>query len=147
MTEFAVIGAGWRAAFFLDIASALDDMHVSGVVTRDPARAAEIEAKWQLPCFQDVDALLAKSRPAFVVASVSADAMSEVCLDIAGRGVPVLLETPPATSLEQLCELHQKIRELDGRVQVAEQYWAQPLHSARQAIVERGSGRTLRGTD
>lgn len=136
--EFAVVGAGWRTDFFLRAAAALPQMKVCGVVARDETRAKEVESDWGMPCFASIPELLQNTRPSFVVASVSAQAMPDVCIELAGHAVPILAETPPATDLEGLVSLYQQVSKLGARIQVAEQYWAQPLHAARQAVVNSG---------
>ncbi len=136
--EFAVVGAGWRTDFFLRIAAALPQMSVCGVVSRNDQRAKEVESKWSVQCHPSIMQLMESTRPFFVVASVSAEAMPDVCTELAGHAVPILAETPPATNLDGLVRLYRGLSELDARIQVAEQYWAQPLHAARQAVVDSG---------
>lgn len=136
--EFAVIGAGWRTDFFLRVAAALPQMKICGVVARNATRAKEVESAWGVPCFASISDLMQNGRPSFVVASVSAQAMPDVCIEVAGHDVPVLAETPPATDIEGLVSLYQSLSKAGARIQVAEQYWAQPLHAARQAVVDSG---------
>jgi predicted dehydrogenase len=136
--EFAVVGAGWRTDFFLRAAAALPQMKICGVVARNETRAKEVESDWGMPCFASIPELLQNTRPSFVVASVSAQAMPDVCIELAGHAVPILAETPPAKNLEGLVSLYQQVSKLGARIQVAEQYWAQPLHAARQAVVDSG---------
>lgn len=134
--EFAVVGAGWRTDFFLRVAAALPQMKICGVVARSETRAKEVESDWGVPCFASIGDLIQNTRPSFVVASVSAEAMPQVCIELAGHTVPILAETPPATDLEGLVSLYQQVSKAGARIQVAEQYWAQPLHAARQAVVD-----------
>ncbi len=136
--EFAVVGAGWRTDFFLRVAAALPQMTVCGVVARNETRAKEVESDWGVPGFASVTDLMQNTRPSFVVASVTAEAMPDVCIELAGHAVPILAETPPATDLEGLVSLYQQASGLGARIQVAEQYWAQPLHAARQAVIDSG---------
>ena len=137
--DCAVVGAGWRAEFFLRIAAACDNIHVCGMVVRDPVRRAEVESAWRIRCFESIDALLDAASPSYVVASVSPDAMPDICIELARHGVPVLAETPPAPDTDGLSRLYESLVELDARIQVAEQFWAQPLHAARQAVVDSGT--------
>ena len=137
--EFAIVGAGWRAETFLHIASCIPELRVVGVVSRRAERAAEVEAAWSIPTFGSIAELLDATQPAFVVPCVSADAMPATCLDLAKRKIPILAETPPAPSLDQLVELYRQLSDLGARIQVAEQFWAQPLHAARQAIINKGT--------
>ena len=136
--EFAIVGAGWRTDFFLRVAAALPQMKVCGVVVRNKTRAREVESEWHVPCFASIADLMQNTRPSFVIASVSAEAMPDVCIELAGHAVPILAETPPATDLEGLLSLYQSLSKAGARIQVAEQYWAQPLHAARQAVVDSG---------
>ncbi len=136
--EFAVVGAGWRTDFFLRVAAALPEMRVCGVVARSEASRQEVTSDWGVPCFASIQELMQGARPSFVIASVSAEAMPQVCIELAEHGIPVLAETPPATDLDGLLRLYETLKQVGARVQVAEQYWAQPLHAARQAIVDSG---------
>ena len=134
--EFAVVGAGWRTDFFLQVAATLPQMQVCGVVARNETRAQTVESDWGVPCFASIDKLMQSARPSFVIASVSAEAMPQVCTEVAEHGVPILAETPPAIDLQRLVGLYDTLSLGGARVQVAEQYWAQPLHAARQAVVD-----------
>ncbi len=136
--EFAVVGAGWRTDFFLRVAAALPQMKLCGVVARNETRGNEVQSDWGVPCFASVTDLMRSTRPSFVIASVSAEAMPEVCIELAGHAVPILAETPPATDLDALVSLYLALSGAGARIQVAEQYWAQPLHAARQAVVDSG---------
>lgn len=136
--DLAIVGAGWRTETFLNIAKSLPQIRVSGVVARREARAREIEAGWSVRCYPSIPDLLKNCRPSFVVASVSASSMADVCTELAEHGVPILAETPPATDLAALSDLYQRLVGLHARIQVAEQFWAQPLHSARQSVVNSG---------
>lgn len=137
--EFGIVGAGWRSEFFLRIAAACPErMRVCGMVVRDPDKARIVAESSGVPVFADIDSMLGETKPSFVVASVSAVAMPSNILDLVRRGVPVLAETPPATDLAGLVALNAQVAELGGKVQVAEQYWAQPHHAARLAIAHGG---------
>jgi len=136
--EFAVVGAGWRTEFFLRIAAAMSGMSICGIVARNEARRTEIEAQWRVPCYSTIDELFDSTSPAYVVASVSQPSIPEVCVQLARLGVPILAETPPATTRDGLVELYETLARLDARIQVAEQFRLQPLHAARQAVVDSG---------
>jgi hypothetical protein len=58
--SFAIVGAGWRAAFFLRIARALPGQYaVTGMVVRDPERAQQMTVAWGVPARPSLHALLA----------------------------------------------------------------------------------------
>ena len=137
--EFAIIGAGWRAAFYLRIAQALPErFRVAGMVVRNPDKAAAVEAAWGVPTYRDVEALLAACRPQFAVTSVPWDANPSLLATLADRGMPVLSETPPARDVDGLSEVWGLV-ERGARIQVAEQYIYQPHHAARLAFVASGA--------
>ena len=60
VTTFALIGSGFRARMFLDVARALDTVRCVGAVVRTP-RALEV------PTFLTLDACVDAVRPDFVL--------------------------------------------------------------------------------
>ena len=52
--------------------------------------------------------------------------------------MPVLCETPPAETQEDLLRVWQEVEKLGGRVQIAEQYFLQPLYAAWQKAIDDG---------
>lgn len=136
--RFGIIGgAGWRAEFFLRIARELPERFaVSGMVVRDAEKGEATEARWRVPTFRTLDALLG-TRPAFVVVSVPWSATPTLLRELDARSIPALAETPPAPDLGGLIALTDLMRR-GARIQVAEQYAFQPLHAARLALVRSG---------
>ena len=135
---FAVIGAGWRTEFFLRIVKALPErFEISGILVRNEDRGREVEEKWGVKTYTDLDSLIEKANPSFGVVSVPQQLAPPMIQKLVERGVPVLSETPPAPDLEGLIDLY-KLVEKDGKIQVAEQYQYQPLHAARIAMVHSG---------
>jgi predicted dehydrogenase len=128
---FALVGSGWRAAFFERVVAALpDQFRLTGRYSlRQPGSAGSI------------DNLIA-GQPAFVVLAVSRDATPALLLELAERGLAVLCETPPAADLDGLDRLA-PLAQHGPRIQVAEQYRFQPLHAARLAIAASGRLGTL----
>jgi predicted dehydrogenase len=136
--EFAIVGAGWRAEFFLRIARTLPDrFRIAGMAVRNGEKGKAVEAAWGVSTFRDIDGLLAASKPAFVIVSVPQPAAPGIIAELAGRDVVVLSETPPSPTREGLLDLW-KLVEGGARIQVAEQYVYQPLHAARLALVRSG---------
>jgi predicted dehydrogenase len=123
---FALVGSGWRAAFFERVATALpEQFRLTGRYSvRLPGTAASLDE-------------LVAGRPAFVVLAVPRDATPTLLSELAERGVAVLAETPPAVDIDGLRRLA-PLAKAGPRIQVAEQYRFQPLHAARLAIVEGG---------
>ena len=136
---FAVVGAGWRASFFLRVAEAMPErLRVTGVLARDRERVAPIAGGAPIPVHASLDALLADG-PRFVVVAVPWAATPVLVRELASRGVPVLAETPPAPDLAGLNAILDLARRPPVPIEVAEQYHLQPLHAARLAVVASGA--------
>lgn len=119
--RFALIGTGWRAAFFARLArQAPEAFRVTAVLTRRPERAAEVAEQWGVPTVGTEDELLA-TQPEFVIPCVPWGEMGPTTTRLARAGAAVLAETPPAADLEGLRQLWDAVGST-GLVQVAEQY-------------------------
>ena len=130
MTNFAIVGTGWRAEFFWRLAASLDDVTCVGVVSR---RRPDLP----VPVYASVAECLSSARPDFVVTATPWPVTPTLVTELAERGVPVLAETPPAPDLDGLRELWHTVGS-GGLVQVAEQYTRMPAHAARVALVRSG---------
>ena len=130
-TTLVTVGAGWRAEFFWRLASALPDLDCAGAVVRR-------DRTLPVPAFTSLDDALRTTRPGFVVAAVPWEVTPTLVVDLAGRGVRVLAETPPAPDLDGLRALWSQVAD-PGLVQVAEQYLLMPSHAARAALVRSGA--------
>ena len=131
MTTFAVIGSGFRAQMFLDVARALGTVMCVGAVVRTPRRLA-------VPTFPSLDACVAAARPDFVLTATPWSATPAAIEQAVTRQLPVLAETPPAPDLEGMRALWSAVGG-SGLVQVAEQYLMMPSHAARAAVVASGA--------
>jgi predicted dehydrogenase len=137
VTTFAVIGSGWRSAFFLRLAAAAPGrLRATGVVTRTAERGEEVTAEWAVPTFRTAAEVLETS-PDFVIASVPWAVSPDTIRELVGLGARVLAETPPAPDEPGLRALWDDVGE-SGLVQVAEQYLLMPGHAARLAAVRDG---------
>ena len=138
MTSIAVIGAGWRAQFFIRLAKMMPEkFELVGVVARREDVRSALNLEFGVQTFSSVSQLLSHKKPDFAVSSVSWDANPGIVDELVKAGVHVLSETPPAPTLEALQELWKQIGS-SGMVQVAEQYLYLPGHAARLAITESG---------
>lgn len=138
MISFGIVGAGWRAVFYLRVARACPDkFKVIGMVTRDRHKAARLTEQFGVPLFGSVDELLAGAQPFFMVTSVPVAVNPGVIGSLVKARIPVLSETPPAATLQELTGLWALVKDR-GRVQVAEQYWLQPHYAARLAFIRTG---------
>lgn len=135
--KFGIIGAGWRCLFFMRIVKAYPDrFDCAGVVVRNPEKRKAFQQEWNVPTYASLDELLDADSVSFIV--VSTNENNKVILEVAEKGVPCLTETPPARSYDELVRVFEKVQELNGKVQVAEQYHLRPHHQAQTAVVRSG---------
>ncbi len=136
--NIGMIGAGWRAEFFLRIAQALpEQFNLRRILVRNPEKAAAVTAMWQVETVQTLDELLKPSDLDFVIVSVPWAVSPVMLRELADRKMPALAETPPGPDLDGLTALHE-LTKRGAKIQVAEQYQFQPAHAARLAIARSG---------
>ncbi len=129
---FAVVGAGWRAEFYLRIAQELPErFRCVGVVARDPAKAERLRALFGVRILADAEAVPALA-PDFVVTSVGWGDNPGVVRALARAGLPVLSETPPAPDLAAMRAMTDLLP-LGPKLQVAEQVALRPAYQALKA--------------
>lgn len=134
----AIVGTGWRSEFFLRIAAALPErFRVAGLVSRSAERREAYAARWSVPVFASIEAMLEMSDPGFAIVSVPRAAVVDQIATLAALGMPVLAETPPAEDLAGLLRVAGLVA-AGARLQVAEQYFLQPTHAARLALIAGG---------
>ena len=131
MSSFAIVGSGFRSSIYWEVAAGLAGVDCVGVVTRRP-RALPV------PAYDSVGALLRDHKVDFVVTSTTPAVTPHLIAESVGRGLPVLTETPPAWSADEIVDLWHTVGEAQ-LVQVAEQYHLMPLHAARLAAVRAGA--------
>ena len=138
MVRFGIVGAGWRSTWFLRAAQALPQkLQVAGLAARRPARAFDLAAQFGVNIYRTPSEMIAAEAPDFVVTSVSWQANPHTVRQLAELDMPVLSETPPATTVEEMTELW-TLHQQGARIQVAEQYHLQPHHAARLAFAHSG---------
>lgn len=134
--RFGIIGSGWRAEMYLKLARLLPQhFQVSGVLIRNRTKYEQLISNWNLTVFSSIEHLAAESD--FVVLAVSKTAAASLLLELAALRIPVLAETPTASTLDEYERL--RISSIDhSLIQVAEQYPLLPHHQARTAYIQSG---------
>lgn len=133
-----IIGTGWRAAMFADVAAAIPDrVEIQAALSRSGEAAQTFAARHRIHAVTDAERFLAHGKFDFVIVCVSAHATPTWVRDLAWRGIPTLVETPIAPDRDSLTDLLRDIP-VDAPVQLAEQYRYQPQHAARLAVVHSG---------
>jgi len=143
MTSFGLYGSGWRAEFFLRAAKALPQrFRCIGVITRNEEKARYFTKEFGVKCYTTAELLLTDNTPAFMVVSVNASVSTDITLGLLRKGLPILMETPPAPNLDKLKYLQNSMPK-DALLQIAEQYPLQPMHMARLTFLRMGKLGTL----
>jgi predicted dehydrogenase len=96
----AVIGCGDVSVVHLEAIQALPDAELVAVCDTDPATAAAVAERYQVPAFSDHRELLERVRPDVVHISTPHHQHADVAVDCLAAGVDVILEKPLAHSLE-----------------------------------------------
>jgi predicted dehydrogenase len=131
MISFAIVGAGWRSEFYLRLGLLMpEQLELIGTVVRDSTRARRIESDYGVKTFETLSELIKFRQPNFVVVAVSWESNPEIVKELVAIGIPVLCETPPASTVTELRNLWASVGSAD-LVHVAEQYMFLPGHAAR----------------
>lgn len=132
-----IIGASWRAEYYLRAAASVPELFtVKQVLVQSSVSAARVTAKWGAPSTTSFDDFLAAGPYDYVVVTTPPAVAPDLTTAVARAGIPVLTETPPAADAERLFALYTDLKGLP--VQVAEQYQYQPHHAARLAVAASG---------
>ena len=128
--RFGLIGSGWRAEFYIRIAKALPEMFdLAAVMIRSKEKGEAFSAKFSVKVVNTLDELVEKE-PEFVVMAIKRGIVTENLITLFERGISVLTETPPGEDVEALHQLWDAYQKYQPKVQVAEQYFLQPLYAS-----------------
>ena len=133
-----LVGCGWRSQIYRRaVANLSDEFEFCGILMHSEQRAAETEKETGIRATSDFDTALSW-KPDFVILCVSKSATKEWLFRFMEQQIPVLCETPPAVTVDELNEIWKENVRLNGKVQVAEQYFLQPYYRAVQAVIDSG---------
>lgn len=133
--RIGLVGAGWRTHFFIRVAQMLPERFViAGGVYRSGKSREQMEA-WGVAPLNSQQALI-DLNPDYVILSVNRDSLADLMRLYTRHDIPLLIETFPAKSVEELQDIYTDLH--DAKIQVAEQYPFQPLNAARIALAASG---------
>lgn len=136
--RYAIIGNGFRAMAFLRIGLALtEQFEVTSVLFRNRDKAMEFSKSYSVPAVLTIEDCLS-TNPDFVVIAIGRDANPEMINKLVPYGIPMLVETPPATNMDDLLSLWDTFVKKDVKIQIAEQYFLQPLYEAKLKVLAKG---------
>ena len=103
--RFVVIGSGWRSLFYWRIACAYPELFtMEAMLCRTEEKAGHMRKQYGVPAVTS-EAVCEAMKPDFMVAAVNKASIFPVTKQWAGKGFPVLCETPAALELDELKEL------------------------------------------
>ena len=138
MTRFALIGGGWRAEFFARIAQALPErFQLTGTYLRDPQKRPAWQERFGGRMAESIPELL-EDKPDFLVQSISRRENFAALMGLMDLHIPILVETTPAETLEDMTALYKAAKEKNALIQVAEQYLDWPMYQAWMKVVQDG---------
>lgn len=133
--KFALVGAGWRAAFYYRAARAMEWLEICCVVEKNKDTAEKVKKIWGIPVAEDIEEAMLY-HPEFFALCLPPKVLSEMICRISQYDVPVLSETWASDSVENMVSLYNRTK--GKRIRVSEQYAYQPMHSARLAVIQSG---------
>lgn len=136
--KILLVGCGWRSQIYRRaVANLPEEFEFCGILMRSEERAREVEQATGIRATGDFETAISWN-PDFVILCVSKPSTKEWLFRFMEHQIPVLCETPPATTVEELNEVWQENVRLNGKIQVAEQYFLQPYYHAVQNIIDSG---------
>lgn len=125
MIRYAVVGTGWRSEFYARVAKALpDDFKMVAWLCRNTEKMTKLNEKYGIHTTMSEDEIV-NLKPDFIVCAVNKASISEVAEYWAGKGIPVLSETPAALDTDTLKHLKKCVQK-GLKMHVAEQYFLMP---------------------
>jgi predicted dehydrogenase len=101
----AIVGCGYVADYYLETLQGYPEIRLIGVYDREPARAANLAARYGLHCFESLESLWADERVELVINLTNPRSHYEVSRAALLANKHVYSEKPLATELEQAKEL------------------------------------------
>ena len=135
---YAVIGSGWRAEFYIRLAKAVPErFRLTAVLVRDREKGETFSKRHGVKVVNNLAALMEDS-PGFVVLAIKRGTVTDYLTELFRKGIPVLCETPPGESVQDLRRLWEAYLQNKPKIQVAEQYFLQPLYAAWYSAISEG---------
>lgn len=145
--KVGLAGTGWRAQMYVRVMKALgEEFEVSAVYVHSESSREREEKNFPGKVYTDYDEFLA-TKPDCVVFMLKYGAALPFAEKAMEQGIPVLCETPPAATVEELQAWYQAKEKYNGKVQVAEQYCFQPYYQALIHMIDQGKLGTISNLD
>ena len=116
MLKVGIFGVGHLGKFHLNNWQEIDDVEVIGFFDPDEKTANEVEEKYELKRFTNVDKLVEKCDAVDIIAPTNFH--FDLCQAAIKKGKHVFVEKPMADTLEQGKQLVQMVKEAGVKLQV-----------------------------
>lgn len=136
MLKYGIVGSGYRAEYFGRIARTYPEIFQAMYLCRSPEKADRMMAHTGAPAVLSAGELV-RFQPDFVVIAVDRGHVAEEALAWAGRGFPVITETPSGDTEEKLNRLWEA-GQRGAKIVSCEQYFRYPILMNGLRAVEEG---------
>jgi UDP-N-acetyl-2-amino-2-deoxyglucuronate dehydrogenase len=144
---FGIVGAGMVAQYHAEAITQTPGARLVAICRADAARAAETEARFNVPCETSYTALLARPDVEVVCICTPSGLHAEQALAAAQAGKHVLVEKPMALTLADADAMIRACRQSDVLLGVALQRRTDPAFAAAQSAIAAGAfGRLVLGS-
>lgn len=136
--RFVLVGAGWRALYYVRIAKALPQyFELCAVFCRTEEKAKALAASNSVHTTVSMEECQ-RLRPDFVVVAVKKEAIAAVSEEWLNNGFAVLSETPASLDLSVLHHLWELKNSRGFKMCVAEQYRFYPVYQTMLNVLDKG---------
>ena len=138
MPRIAVVGCGVVSVVHFEAIAAIEGAELVGVADLDPATAKAAEQRYGVPCFLDLESLIAKVRPDVVHVCTPHDAHVPVSLAALQAGIAVLQEKPVARTTAEAARLVDAAEQGRTKIGICFQNRYNATSQAMHSILDRG---------
>lgn len=136
--KVGIIGSGNRSKLYIDAIKRLpEDFELVMMRFRTEEKAQRFKDEYDIPVTTSVQELI-DAKPDFIVDCVNRPDVGNVAVEFLEAGIPILAETPPAESYEEIESLWNLTQKLGSKMLVAENYFAEPGWAAKFEAARRG---------
>lgn len=136
-TRIAVAGAGYIGQAHIGVIQASPNAVLSAIVDPSPVAAA-LAGRAGVPSYATLDELLARNRPDGLILATPNHLHVPQAMQCVEAGLPILLEKPVATMLEEGQRLVDAVEQAQARVLVGHHRAHSPIMAKAKQVVESG---------
>jgi len=136
--KVGIIGTGTRSIYFINAIKALsEDFEISSMRFRTQEKANRFKKEYDIPVTTSMDEFK-NSKPDFMLCAVGYHREFKVIMDLLEDGFPVLVETPPANTIEDLYTLWNFSKTRKSKSLVAENCFEEPMYVGKIGAAKKG---------